>query len=278
MRELKLTAAGSSSPIADEIRNIVRFLLGRNINIDVAISSEISAAEKNRFYICAVTQEKKLSEIIPPNQLFVLDLHPTTKFFLDIAQIPKGTEVYVFNNLLPYTKLLADECAGVGITELLFHSVAYEEMSDDDVCDCLRKAHYIIGVDCLVGENVLFSEKYCSCLRADVNIIPGKRAASTSSAARLLVGIAGFYREKCSEQGTERENNLRRAQNEQQNREINDVIQVLTTAAEQIVTSQVVGTDTAFCNETTPGATWTSSEEQLSTLRRLEKTLQHLCG
>ena len=183
-------AVGSSPLIAEEIKAIAQSFLGEEIFIGTQITCDVA---ENTFYVCAKTQENFLREKIPVEKLFVFDLHPTTKFFLDIAKIPVGSEVYVFNNLLPYTKLLAEECKSLGITSLKFFPITYDDMNPAEVLRRLKRANYIIGIECLTGEQMLLSKKYRDCLRPDVKIISGKRAASVSSASKLLAGIAQFY-------------------------------------------------------------------------------------
>ena len=95
----------------------------------------------------------------------------------------------MFNNLLPYTKRLAQECRDLGIDGLCFVPVAYEEMEEAQVRQRLRKARYIIGVDRFVGPSVLQSPKYARELRKEVKIIAGKRTASVSTACRLVDAI-----------------------------------------------------------------------------------------
>ena len=192
MRELNLTAVGSSPLIADEIKSIIQSFLGEEIFISMKTTQEVADVEENIFYVCAKTQENFLREKIPVEKLFVFDLHPTTKFFLDIARIPAGAEVCVFNNLLPYTKLLAEECRALGVDKISFHSIAYDDMPAAEVHSRLHRAEYIIGVDRLL-EHVLL-KTYRADLRPDVEIIAGKRAASLNSAGKLLAGIAEFYR------------------------------------------------------------------------------------
>ena len=154
MLELKLIAAGSSPLIAEEIKSVAQSFPGEEIFIDTATTDEIKTPPENIFCVCAVTQAEKLSRVVPADKLFVFDLHPTTKFFLDIARIPSGSEVYVFNNLLPYTKLLAEECRALGVDRLLEH-VLLKNYRDD--------------------------------LRDDVKILAGKRAAS----AKAIIGQIG---------------------------------------------------------------------------------------
>ena len=256
MLELKLVAAGSSPLIADEIKSIAQSFLGEEIFIDTALTDDIKSLDEKNFCVCAVTQAEKLSRVISPEKLFVFDLHPTTKFFLDIAKIPEGAEVYVFNNRLPYTKLLAQECRSLGVDKIFFHSIAYDEMPAAEVRDRLQKARYIIGVDRLVGENFLF-QRYRDCLRPDVKIIAGKRAASVASASKLLAGIAEFYHAELSTQKKSREPNPT----------CGKIIRILKSASAKAVIGQIGGTS---CAEEHFGNVATF-DEQLSILEYLRE-------
>ena len=213
MHELKLIAVGSSPLIAEEIRAEIASLIGTELPIDMTTTEEVQRVEPNVFYVCALTQERVLEKIIPRGKLFVLDLHPTTKFFLDIAKIPSGERVCVFNNRLPYTQLLIKECLQLGIDQLQFDPVAYDEMSACEIGERLQAAQYIIGVACLMDERMLFSERFKHSLRADVKTIAGRRTASIKSAGRLLAGIAEFYSDRSSENTARIVQLLRQASN-----------------------------------------------------------------
>ena len=189
MNEIHLMAVGSSPFIAEEIRSICQSFLGTDWDIQTQTTREIKTCEPDTFYLCAKTQEAAISRYIPEGRRFILDLYPTTIFFLAIAGIPRGETVYVFNNLLPYTKRLAQECRDLGIDGLCFVPVAYEEMEEAQVRQRLRKARYIIGVDRFVGPSVLQSPKYARELRKEVKIIAGKRTASVSTACRVVDAI-----------------------------------------------------------------------------------------
>ncbi len=193
MRELRLMAVGSDELIADEIKAITESFLEGAIPIETISTEEVKEADPDAFYICATTQEKFLSRIVPGEQLFVFDLHPTEEFFAAIARTPPTEEVYVFNNHLAYTNLLIRECKERGMTNLRFRPISFWEQPRKEVLRMLRKARYIIGVDRMMGSQTLFSAKYRFCLRDDVKIIAGRRAASVGSAGRLLTGIASFY-------------------------------------------------------------------------------------
>lgn len=193
MHELRLMAVGSDALIADEIKAITESFIEGAIPIETITTEEVRGLDPEAFYICATTQEEQLSQLIPRDQLFVFDLHPTEEFFAAIARVPSSEDIYVFNNRSAYTKLLIRECEERGLGSLQFHAISFQEQRRKEVLRLLRKARYIIGVDRMMGSQTLFSAKYRFCLRNDVKIIAGRRAASASSAGRLLTGIAEYY-------------------------------------------------------------------------------------
>lgn len=191
--KLTLVAVGSNPLVAAELHRILRSLLKLPLPIKEAVTAEIKADVSESFYICANTQGPALAKIIHESCLFVFDLQPTTKFFLDIAQIPAGENVLVFNNRTEYTQLLINKCHELGINQLNFEPLAYEELPAAELQEKLRKARYIIGVEAFTGAAVLQSEKYKPYLRPDVKIISGQRTASVASASHLLWALSGYY-------------------------------------------------------------------------------------
>lgn len=264
MRELNIVAVGSSPLIAAEIQELLQEILGSLFTVNTATTASLQEAAPDTFYICANTQGKKLQGIIPQEQLFIWELHPTTRFFLDIAKIPAHSDVYVFNNLLPYTELLAKECRALGIDTLNFHPLAYMEMPHEEICAQLGKARYIIGVECMLGQDALLSEEFLNAVQPDAKIIPGHRSATIQCVSQLLAAIAEFYLAKFDG-----------ASDTESNREIlKQVINTLKEAANRAVTSRL-GTNaplTAFEEILSDG----NLAEHQSMLTYLAQKLAHL--
>lgn len=206
MNNPRLVAVGSSELVAHEIADITSALLGFSLPIETMLTTKIKCPAPDTFYICAVTQEARLRSVLPDGQLYVFDLHPTTRFFLDIAKIPAGETVYVFNNLYPYTELLIQECHELGINKLHFRSLAFEEMALPALMRELEQARWLIGVEPFVGKKLLLAPPHREHLRYDLTIIPGHRTASVTSACHLLTGLAEYcqlhlkreYQELCT--------------------------------------------------------------------------------
>lgn len=202
MKQPKIIAVGSSPLVAREIATILSPILSPlpQLKTDTAATGNICQPAKDTFYVCANTQGTRLQNIVPQEQLFILRLQPTTRFFLDIAKIPAGETVYIFNNLLPYAKLLMQECQELGIDKLNFRPLAFEEMPEETVCQELSRAKWLIGVSPFVGKEILFSDRYRSSLRPDLKVIPGRRTASVASASRFLAALAHFYQRELQQE------------------------------------------------------------------------------
>lgn len=188
-----IAAVGSNSLIANEIQLLVKNMLGNELSVSGFCIDEIKVPPFFDFYVCAPSQYKKLCKIVTAERVFVFELIPTSKFFLEIARIPSHCIVYIFNNLLPYTKTLSSYCRSLGIDKIKFKPIAYESMPFSKVAANLKKAEYIIGVDRFLGADALFSSRYKKYLKKDVHIIAGKRTASVYSSCAFLHALSLFF-------------------------------------------------------------------------------------
>lgn len=242
---LGLTAVGSSPLVAAELHRILKTIIGFSMPIDDTVTKAIEKVEPHKLYVCANTQGAALQKILPADKLFVFDLTPTTKFFIDIAQIPAGETVLVFNNLYEYTELLINKCRELGIDKLNFQTAAYEEMTKDDLHKALQAAHYIIGVDVFAGAAVLQSANYHRYLRPDVKIISGRRTASVASANRLLAAISDnyykYFSDKLSALSAAEVTTAAATDLSRLSKRLQEIIKGLKTSVLQSVTTQVTG-------------------------------------
>lgn len=188
--KLNIAVVASGPLIADEIKNIIKSIISENIDVQTYLTYEIKDDSVADIFVCAQTQLKPLSQVIPKEKIVLLDLMPNSKFFISVARIPQNETIYIFNNYLEYTTILSTYCRKLGITNVEFLPIAYREMPREEILAQLQKAKYIIGVDRFVGNGGLLSPEYLPYLRNDVTIIPATRAASIHSACNLVKCIA----------------------------------------------------------------------------------------
>lgn len=261
-----ITAVGSSPFIAEEIAIMCQSILGSDITLKTATSNSINTVSSNTLYVCAGTQSEKLNSIIPANQLFVFDLRPTTPFFFEIAKIPENENIYIFNNLLPYTKQLQEDCTEIlSISPDRFIPIAYESMPFETVCQLLQQAKYIIRVDQFVDTNVLLSEQFKPYLNSDVIIIAGSRTPSISSASRFLIGFINYYIEQLQDDQNAESLSIK---------ELNALLFELHQSIDRIVTNQFRPLATPTAKE--PVHTDFKPDDILTELKSLQNQLQKL--
>lgn len=191
--KLKVAVVASGLLIAGEIMHIIKSIISENIEVQTYLTYEIEDDSAADIYVCAQTQLKPLSQVVPREKIVLLDLMPNSKFFIAVARIPQNETIYIFNNYLEYATILSNYCKNIGITGVKFAPIAYREMPRQEILARLQKARYIIGVDRFVGEGGLLSPDYRPYLRDDVTIIPATRAASVHSACMLIQCIAAKF-------------------------------------------------------------------------------------
>ena len=185
---VSIAAVGSSPLIAEEIQDIAYTLFSERIPVITRQTEEITDDRSADLYLCARTQYEHLSQIIPKERLFLMELQPDSTFFFAIARIPPGRDVHIFNNYSAYPKALAAYCRSLGMDQVNYIPLAFEETPEADLLEILAHASYIIGVDRFL--NLLRKSPYRDVLRPEVKIIAGKRTASPRSAFAVLRSLS----------------------------------------------------------------------------------------
>ena len=197
---LRIVAVGSNMLIAEEVLNAVRVIVGDVAEITAATTASLTDDRLGDIFVCAVTQKEPLSRVVPAEKMVVLDLRPTSQFFMRIFRIPAGETVYIFNSNINYARLLKQSCDALHIQSVEFVPIAYEDMPGDEVIAKLRQARYIIGVGKLVEKEALLSDRYRQYLRPDVTIIGNTRVATMQSAFLLIQRVTEYFHTTASKQ------------------------------------------------------------------------------
>lgn len=188
--DFKLIAIGSNELLAQELADAIKLILGEQIQVNTCLSKNLTEKMAGDLFICNKSQVNSLLKLISVEKILILNLTPTTQFFVEMAKVPSGETVYVFNNRLEYAMQLIDLCIEMNIKQVQFVPVAYEEMDEDLVTSLLTKAKYIVGVDRLLGNEILFSEKYKGLLQPNITVIGAKRVAAIQSACALVKWVS----------------------------------------------------------------------------------------
>lgn len=188
--KLKFAAIGSNVLVAEEIKRAVQSVFYKDIEIESYTLDMLPTKKMPDLYICATTQFEKLCQFVPAVKVVCLELMPSSRFFLSVGRIPRGERVYIWNNHLKYAQILEGYCQRLGILDICFEPLPYDDLPVQDVLFKLKHANYIMGVDCFIEGDLWGNEQYREGLQPNVILIKAQRVASIQSASRLLQAIA----------------------------------------------------------------------------------------
>jgi hypothetical protein len=200
--KLEFAAVGSSVLVAEEIKRAVKSIFYKDIKIEAYTLDDLAVKIDVDLYICATTQMERLCTLVSQQKIVCLELMPSSKFFLSVGRIPQGARVYIWNNHLRYAQIIEKYCQSLGIRDIVFEPLPYDDLSVETVLAKLRQAKYLIGVDCFIDGDLLENEQYAECLSPKIVLIKAQRVAAIHSASRLLWMIAGLmwqtiYTKRC---------------------------------------------------------------------------------
>lgn len=190
MVNFRIVAVGSNRLLSLELVEAIKLILGEDICVEPCLATSVDEDTPGDLFVCNPTPLNHLMKVKPIDRILVLNLSPTSQFFVRVALIPRGQCVHIFNNKMEYTARLAACCRQFGLDEIDYIPIAYEEMPEDEVIRLIQEARYIIGVDTLVGPEVLLSGRFKQYVHPETLIIGAKRVASVQSACALVQWVA----------------------------------------------------------------------------------------
>lgn len=197
--DIRIHAVGSNQVIANEVLEAAHHVLGKQIGGQAYPQSRITDHSVADLFLCFSTRINELSTLIPREKIVGLELLPNTNFFVEVAQLPAGESVYIFNNITRVADQLAKYCRDFGIKHLQFINIAYDEISEQEIIKKLQAARYIIGVDSSVGATGPLNQ-YKQYLRSDSVIVSGNRIATIDSSCDLMRRVTLFQHKQTSNQ------------------------------------------------------------------------------
>jgi len=189
-----LTVAGGSA-IAEEILAAIKPVLGKNVQGRACAFKEMGSNVTEDLVVCVSSRIAETSEKVSRDKLVGVEMVPSGKFFVELAQIPAHQDVYIFNNSTSYAKQLVRYSEEMGIHHLNFKFISYDELSENQVVEALKSAEYIAGIETIVGAKGHLS-KYRGSLKSNVKVIVAKRILNVAAACELMRWVSLFeYRQ-----------------------------------------------------------------------------------
>lgn len=185
-----------------ELYNAVKLILGNVCTIKTILTKDVKDDKEADLYICGITQIDQLAQVVPREKIILFKLRFTSQFFIQVARIPAGENVYIISPHMMLVKLLIQSFYNLGIKEINFLPIDMETMSQEEIIARLKKAKYLIGVEDTFQAITKPGMKYAKYINKEVKIIGGKRVASMESACRLIQWVAESLNKLASQKVT----------------------------------------------------------------------------
>jgi uncharacterized protein YukE len=184
--QIRLATVGSSQIIADELLDAARHLLGNEVGGRAYAIGDVSDHSIADLFICLPTRVEEAAKKIPRDKIVSLELVPDAFFYVKVAMLPPGSQVFVFNNNTAQAERIAKYCQEHGVTHVNYDYLPYSELPQEEIGAKLETARYVIGAERIVGAGGVLPTKYGAYLRPDATVIGATRIATTDSVCALM--------------------------------------------------------------------------------------------
>ncbi len=189
---VRLATVGSSQIVADELLAAVHQLLGKEAGGRAYAIKEVPDHTSADLFVCLPTRVEEAAQKIPRDKIVALELIPDAFFYVQVALLPAGSLVHVFNNNTAQAEAIAKYCRQHGVTHVEYVFLPYDELPAEELVARLGQAKYIIGAQRIVGAGGVLTMKFGASLRSDAAVIGANRIATTESVCSLMRWITLF--------------------------------------------------------------------------------------
>lgn len=208
MNKIRVVATAGDQPISEEILAAVRQVLGDDIDGRAYPINQINDTDAADLFICISSRKSAVMQKVPQDKVVGIEMVPSVEFFIELAKLPSGCEVNVFNNSSAYAKKLIEYCHEVGVNHLKFSIIPYDELSEAEAGKLLQQAGVVMGIENIVGPKGILYSKFKSYLNPDAKIISAKREINIQSACELMKWITLFNHKHLANEVTDGTNRL----------------------------------------------------------------------
>ena len=191
-------AVGSNDTLTYEIKNVMDQVLEHSLNVLPCRLDQLASHTDGQLYICNASLKNSVEQYIDSSHIAILNLTPTSMFFLNVRSAPLHSDIYIFNNRSTYCTTLANLCRQMGLADYHYIPLPYEEMDESALTQALQHAEYIIGVNDILNDELL-SPKYKRFLLPNVKIIGANRTASVATASDIILQLNRLLFQSCEQ-------------------------------------------------------------------------------
>lgn len=184
--KIRIITVGSTETVAQELLNVVKEIFPNEVNARAMALSAVSNGSMADLFVALPTRVKEAAQKLPMEKIVSLELVPDSYFYVQVAKIPHGEKVIVFNNNKAQGEKIIEYCKENNLNHISYDVVAYNELPSDKVIKAISNSKYILGSDTIVGPSGHLLTQYAGHIQEKALIIPARRVATFESTKNLM--------------------------------------------------------------------------------------------
>lgn len=185
-KKIRIITVGSTETVAQELLSVVKEIFPSEVDARAMALSDVSNGSMADLFVALPTRVKEAAQKIPIEKIVSLELVPDSYFYVQVAKIPHGEKVIVFNNNKAQGEKIIEYCKENNLDHIIYEVVAYNELPSEKVIEAISKSKYILGSDTIVGSGGYLLSHYADHIQDNAIIIPARRIATFESTKNLM--------------------------------------------------------------------------------------------
>jgi len=159
-------------------------------------------------FVVLPTRVEQASQYVPREKVLGIELIPESKLYVDVAKIPEGKVVGIFNNNSAQGNQIVTYLHSYGLDQFNYILIPFDELTEFEVIERVGQAEVLIGPKGFVGPNEVLFKQYRDALRPECKIVPFNRMIKPQGIMDIMERITLFNYQSMAKEAQETSNVL----------------------------------------------------------------------
>lgn len=209
MNNLRLSTIGSSLQVAKELYRIIELFF--NDKVEMCNKYDIRQLPNHLpedLFIVLPTRVEQASQFVSREKVMGMELIPEPQLYVDVAKIPEGKVVSIFNNNSAQGNQIITYLHSYGLDQINYTVIPFEELTKSEVMERVGQAEVIIGMKGFVEPDEVLYKQYGDALRPQCKIISFNRTIMPQGIMDIMERITLFNYQSMAKEAQEISNVL----------------------------------------------------------------------
>lgn len=146
LSKIKISTIGSSLPVAIELFQVIDEYFNEKVEMCKKYDiRQLSGHFPEDLFVVLPTRVQQASQYVPQEKVLGIELIPESQLYVDVAKIPKGTSVGIFNNNSAQGNQIVTYLHSYGLEQFNYIVIPFDELTEIEVIERVGQAEVLVG-------------------------------------------------------------------------------------------------------------------------------------